>query len=241
VEKGDYGDPAHGISASNMMQVIAHDIERISPLLVVPVGTEMWRVQIFNRGSSSTDPARYTSPPIDKANQPNRMSPGGVSMLYTAEDCETGYVETVEPDKMVGKEATGAKFVTLIPLNVLDLSSIQRPRSFFVDLDRRTRHAIEFLEAFAEDLSRPIERDDRQHIEYVPTQVFTEYVRYEMHSPGDEPFHGIKYKSSRNGHACYVLFAEQSDCLPGAPDRSRPQMVQVVDGSLRTVERIEGV
>lgn len=124
----------------------------------------------------------------------------------------------------------------LLPLNVLDLFSIQRLRSFFVDLDRHSRLAIEFLEAFAEDLSRPIQRDERQHIEYVPTQVFTEYVRFEMQTPDGEPFHGIKYRSSRNGQACYVLFAEQSDCLPGAMDR--PQMVQFVDGSLRTVERL---
>jgi len=229
LEEGDYGDPAYGISASNIMQVIAHDIERISPVLVLPVGTEMWRVQVFNRGSSPTDPARYTSPPLEKATQPNRMSPGGIPMLYTAEDFDTGYVETVEPDKMEGKEATGAKFVTLVPLNVLDLSSIRRPRSFFVDLDRRSRHAIDFLEAFAEDLSRPIQRDERQHIEYVPTQVFTEYVRFEMQTPEGEPFHGLKYTSSRNGRACYVLFAEQSDCLPGQTDRPRPQVVQFIE------------
>lgn len=234
IEQGGYGDAAQNMSASDMLPQIALNIEQVSPVVTLPAGTMMWRVQVFNQGASSTDPTRYTSPPVDKANQPNRMSPGGIPMLYTAEDFETGYAETVEPDKMAGKEATGAKFVTLIPLNVLDLSSIQRPRSFFVDLDRRNRHAIEFLEAFANDLSRSIERDERQHIEYVPTQVFTEYVRFEMRTQDDEPFHGIKYRSSRNGRACYVLFAEQSDCLPGAADRPRPQMVQFVDGSLRT-------
>ena len=34
-----------------------------------------------------------------------------------------------------------------------------------------------FMNKFLHDFSSPIERDDRIHIEYVPTQVITEYLR----------------------------------------------------------------
>ena len=37
---------------------------------------------------------------------------------------------------------------------------------------------MEFLHDFSKEVSRPIERDDRIHIEYLPTQAFTEYIRY---------------------------------------------------------------
>ena len=155
-------------------------------------------------------------------------------MLYAADDFETACREVADPDQMTGKEVTGAKFRTVIPLNLLDLTAIQHPRSFFSNLDRRSRHAIEFLEEFAAELSRLIQRDERQHIEYVPTQVFTEYVRFEMRTPAGEPLHRIKYRSSQTGRACYVMFAEQADCLPGPASRSSPQLVQFVDGSLQT-------
>jgi len=237
-DTGEFNEPGYDISVNSLMRIIVEHVEDLGLVVELPQGSEMWRVRVFDQGQSSKDPNRYTSPPVDKANQPNRMSPAGVPMFYTAEDFQTGYAETVEPDKMAGKEATGAKFVTLVPLNVLDLFDIQRPSSFFVEFDRTTRQAIDFLAAFADDLSRPIERDDRQHIEYVPTQVFTEYVRFKMLTPSGMPLHGIKYKSSRNGRACYVLFAEQSDCLPGAADRPRPQIVQFVDGSLWTANHV---
>ncbi len=236
-EEGEFGDPARNVAASHMLPEIVHNIEHVSPLLILPAGTELWRVQVFDSGTSSSAPARYTSPPLDRANQPNRMSPGGVPMFYGADDFETALAETVDPGAMTGRDATGVRFQSLVPLNILDLSRFHSRRSFFVNLDRRGRNAEDFLSAFAGEVSRPIQRDERQHIEYVPTQVFTEYVRFEMTTPDEEPFHGIKYRSSRNGGGCYVVFADQDDCLPDVAERLRPQLLQFVDGSLRT-ERI---
>lgn len=232
---GEYGDPARNVPASHMLPEIGRNIERVSPILVLPIGTDIWRVQVFDLGMSSTDSARYTSPPTDRANQPNRMSPGGISMFYGADNFETAVAETVDPSSMEGREATGARFRTLLPLNILDLSRFHGRRSFFVKLDRRGRNAVEFLTAFGRELSRPIQRDERQHIEYVPTQVFTEFVRFKMTTPNGEPLHGIKYRSSKNGQGCYVIFAEQSDCLPDIADRLRPQLLGFVEGSIQTL------
>ncbi|QDT91749.1 HEPN-associated N-terminal domain-containing protein [Gimesia algae] len=233
-EDGEHGDPARNVSASEMLPEIGHNIEHVSPILDLPVGEEFWRVQVFERGMSSTNPARYTSPPTDHANQPNRMSPAGISMFYGANDFDTAVAETVDPSTMGGQEATGARFQTLVALNVLDLSNFYGRRSFFVELDRRGRNAVEFLTAFNRELSRPIQQDGRQHIEYVPTQVFTEYVRFRMTMQDEQPIHGIKYRSSRNGQACFVIFADQSDCLSNVPERLRPQLLDFIDGSLRT-------
>jgi hypothetical protein len=239
IEEGEYGDAARNMSASDMLPQIALKIERVSPVLTLPVGTEMWRVRVHEKATPLTEARFFTSPPVERATQPNRMSPGGIPMFYGTEDFRTAFEETVDPSTMTGKVATGVKFTTLAPLNVLDLTSIKRPRSFFTALDRMDRHAIEFMEAFAEDLSRPIERDERQHIEYVPTQVFTEYIRFELETPDGESYHGIKYASSRNRKPCFVIFADQEDCLAGPTNRPRPQLLQFVDVPLVSVDRLE--
>ena len=71
-----------------------------------------------------------------------------------------------------------------------------------------------FLREFLLDFSSPIERDDRIHIDYVPTQVVTEYLR-DAKLEGDPPLDGIKYRSSRRkGGICYVLFIDEYGVEP---------------------------
>ena len=66
------------------------------------------------------------------------------------------------------------------------------------------------------EMSRRIERDDRVHIEYVPTQVVTEFIRAKV-IWGESKVDGIRYASSvKKGHASYVFFADQSNVV-GTP------------------------
>jgi hypothetical protein len=63
----------------------------------------------------------------------------------------------------------------------------------------------------SDEISRPIARDAHRHIEYVPTQVVTEYVsaRYE-----DRPVEGIRYRSSKNPKGtALVLFADDRNLV----------------------------
>ena len=70
---------------------------------------------------------------------------------------------------------------------------------------------LKFLHHVAREVSRPIERGDREHIEYVPTQIFTEFVMGQV-APGKSHVDGIKYSSSvHTGHASFVLFANQNN------------------------------
>ena len=73
------------------------------------------------------------------------------------------------------------------------------------------RTALRFLHHIAREISRPIERDDKVHVTYVPTQVITEFIRGRV-TWGDTPIDGIRYQSSVHlGHYSYVLFVNQSD------------------------------
>lgn len=224
--------PDH-LPPSHMLNEIAQIIHKMSPLTVLPKGTDIWRARVHKCDLPLNSPSDFTSPPVDQARQPNRMSPAGIPMFYGCADHKTAYVETVDEERLDGKIVSCACFHGLEPLNMLDLTSIPTIDSFFA-VDRETRHAIRFLKEFATDLARPIERDGRQHIDYVPTQVFTEYVRYELPTSDGNPFHGIKYGSSKNGGACYVVFATQEACLPSGGPNHR-QMLQFVDGSMQTI------
>lgn len=88
---------------------------------------------------------------------------------------------------------------------------------------------------FTKALAQPIRRDGQPHIEYVPTQVFTEFVRHVMKGPQGVPIHGIKYPSSKNEKDCYVIFANKADCLALTGQRRGPQLLKFVDGSIKTV------
>ena len=80
------------------------------------------------------------------------------------------------------------------------------------------------------EMSRRIERDDRVHIEYVPTQVVTEFIRAKV-IWGESKVDGIRYASSvKKGHASYVFFADQSNVV------GTPASGVADDGWLRLVD-----
>ena len=71
---------------------------------------------------------------------------------------------------------------------------------------------MEFLHDFSKEVSRPIERDDRIHIEYLPTQAFTEYIRYRFKDDNGAPLDGIMFNSSiLNAGKNVVLFCNKEE------------------------------
>lgn len=75
------------------------------------------------------------------------------------------------------------------------------------------RPSVRFLIDFIDDFSKPITRDDRSHIEYVPTQIVTEYFRHIFRSNKNEKLDGIIYPSSKKkDKSAIVIFADNSRC-----------------------------
>lgn len=179
----------------------------------IQTGTPIWRVRIHKEKDKLVKDYDFTAPPIKKAKYSNRMSPAGVPMFYGAEDFNTAYQETVDPGKIEGKIITGGCFKTVTLLHVLDLVDIPDVPSFFNKEAVDISADLIFLRNFADDLSEPIQRDGQEHIEYVPTQAFTEYVRWETKTNDGQSIDGIRYRSSKNGKSCYVLFCKQDECV----------------------------
>ena len=206
----------------------------------LPAGTRLYRVRSTPPGKRFRDAVQLGPPPRHLAVQTNRMSPPGIVMMYAAEDRRTALAEiAAEP----GRYAIGT-FETRRDAMILDLSVIEAAPSIFspipdtLEYDPRPR--LLFLRQVAQDICKPIARDDRAHIEYVPTQVVTEYLRT-VEKVGGRQVDGVRYRSSRKaGEKSLVLFATQDNMiLPKtlreslyAPDE---RWIELVSAKVRSV------
>jgi len=87
-----------------------------------------------------------------------------------------------------------------------------------------------FLHGFRRDLLKPIERDGREHVEYVPTQVVTEYLRlaYRLPEEGEPRLDGLMFTSTRDGGTNVVLFVGPDACgSTDTLDRDKHEMLRL--------------
>src|ERR1017187_8666041 len=83
-------------------------------------------------------------------------------------------VELVKVSEATGAhtDSSLAEFELLTTLRVVDLTRIPNVPSIFED---GPRESLRFLRHFAKDVSQPFTPDKELHIEYAPSQVFSEY------------------------------------------------------------------
>ena len=107
-----------------------------------------------------------------------------------------------------------------------------RPHFFDSQISIEDRYRLLFLHSFVNDVSKKIERDGKEHVEYVPTQIVTEWVR--MLSLNGERVDGIRYPSAQcSGGSSIVLFVTGDNI-------ARPYQIvrdQALDGICRWLRR----
>ena len=209
-DKGDPHEP-DVLSPAEILETILSYAEHMNLCESLPEGTQFLRARREGCDSRYETPGELGPPPAEKANQPNRMSPAGIPMFYGCADEETALRETAAGS---GCYAIG-QFETLRETAILDLTALPAVPGLFAEspdgAEVPPRRALRFLHHIAQEVSRPIERGDRVHVEYVPTQVVTEFIRTQATSDGSR-LDGIKYESSVHPeHVAYVLFADQSN------------------------------
>jgi hypothetical protein len=62
------------------------------------------------------------------------------------------------------------------------------------------------------DFQAPVTKDGREHIDYVPTQIVTEYIRHLYSHPEYGVARGVLYSSVRGVGGCCVLFFDNDQC-----------------------------
>lgn len=201
VEEYDLSNPV------NILEIVGEYIMGLNLIRCLPPNTTLYRGRLHTEENQYSQASDFAPPPVTKA-KANRMSAEGISMFYAAFDEDTVIKEIYNSDEY----ATIAKFKTSRPLTVIDLTKLNKISlpSIFDEERRQQRSAVIFLKEFAEEISRKVEA--YPSIEYVPTQIVTEYFRYVFNSDRYGDIDGIVYNSAQNAKGrCVVLFMNNSD------------------------------
>jgi len=155
------------------------------------------------------------------------MSPAGIPMFYGAFDMKTALKETYTKSD-TEKVATVGKFEVLDNLNFVDVSNLPIMPGMFKPGSRDERHSLRFLYEFANDISKSVEKDGREHIDYVPTQIISEHLRHIHKLPDGTMVDGIIYKSSKeNTNDSCVIFIDDKGCCDVNESKAGAKLVLV--------------
>lgn len=173
-----------------VQQKLIHDL---------PTGTKLYRARRVSDNTKSYGFSDITAAP-DTSATANRMSPAGISMFYAS------FCEETATKECVGKEEyiLLGEFATIKPLRVLDLTHIPGP-SFWMENWQENQ----FLHSFNREVTKKLDAKDKNQLQYIPTQVFTEFLRYMFTDAEGHKLDGMIYGSSKTHEQNVVLFCNQ--------------------------------
>lgn len=214
----DEADPGYPLyRGSRVLSAVGRMIQEFDLTATLTPDEPLFRIRVHDDGESLDTAAELGTPPPSKASQ-NRMSPAGIPLLYVASTKEVAIAETVDETEVSARSVTVAEFRVREPVMVVDFSALPQVPSIFTEDEGELakRPAIGFLNGFRRDLSTRIERDDRIHIDYVPTQVVCEYVRTRLKREWNLEAAGLAFESARAEGRNWALFVDNDHCLdPG--------------------------
>jgi hypothetical protein len=215
------------IPVSKMLSRLSWEISKmeydVKIINALDTGYTIYRARIHDKRKRLTTAKELGTVIVKKAKYANRMSPAGIPMFYGSFEADTAFKEVVDiSGSRRGKIVSIATFKTLKKLRVLDLCNLPKVPSLFDAGSRHLRSSLTFMRRFTEEFRKPIRKSKLENIEYVPTQVFTEYIRHRCEDIEGNRIGGILYPSSRNlgGISC-VLFVMNDQCVDKRSTRKK--------------------
>ena len=174
----------------------------------IPVNQSIYRAR-FDHDKANHNTKESLGRPPTKAALPNRMSPSGISMFYGACELETAIAETYSKAGSHSRAFWG-QFTPKKRLRMIRLPSKIIIPSLFGSEYKEQGNKI-FLTEFIADFTKRISTEGNHDsaIEYVPTQVVTEYIRHILKPSSGGSYEGIIYPSSVNQKDAIVLFDDE--------------------------------
>lgn len=231
--------PSYGagdISMDEMPAALADAVETAGQIRVLAAGTKWWRIRVHSPEEQHQTAAALGSPPDEWAKD-NRMTPKGMGAFYGA-STPSGAQAEVAGYADPSDEGTVGEFELLRDITVVDLTTVDDVPSLYDGSRRHERAPIAFMRGFVKDVTRIADPSDGQNLDYIPTQIVAEYLRYELKGVAG-PVVGILWRSSKDATVenC-VIFAtneEMSDSGESGPDsllELRPTSVRRIPAPL---------
>ncbi|MFF8672606.1 HEPN-associated N-terminal domain-containing protein [Streptomyces sp. NPDC015242] len=192
-------------------------LERIGDLITelglvrrLDTSEQLWRARVHAAGEEVSSAVDLGTIPQALCRQSNRMSPAGIPMFYGASTAETALKEAlVRPATEVEVASVGA-FTCSREVTVVDFTKLPAVPSLFDPELGGMRRQVRFLHAFVEELAKEV-RPTYEEIDYVPTQVVTEYLLHAWDA--DTTIAGLTYRSARTNAPCTVLNVRSERCF----------------------------
>lgn len=136
-------------------------------------------------------------------------------MFYGALNKETAVAETYDPNKQTDEQVVVAGLFN--PSRSMILLDLTKEINYISLFDEKRRGELEislFVKNFISDLKKPISRENGiEHIEYILTQVVTEYIRQRVKDNSGNSIDGIIYGSVKGDDKAVVLFVDNERCV----------------------------
>lgn len=195
------------IPVAGMLEVVG---DKVSSLIkTLEIGTEFYRARYLSAAESLLVSASTMGPPPRELATAGRMNPAGIPYFYAAFDVQTALAEIGRAPE--GKSPAAAVFHIDRSLSVVDFSELPSVPSLFATDLRAERVSALFLGGFVRAITRPVEKDGREHIDYVPSQIVCEYLAQSFVPEGGASIDGIVFPSAtHDGGKNLVVFPSGS-------------------------------
>lgn len=176
-----------------ILHQVQSSITNLDLFINLPKGTRLYRCRQHDKKTKIKEAKDLASAPKNFAKTHGRMNPAGISMFYASKSKELTIKEVVDPLNIEKPYYSTGIFNPCEDLKLVDLTKVPLFPSIF---DETSNHYIEilaFLRGFINDITKPIHSND-SIIEYIPTQIVTEYIRFNPKLNVD----GVMYPSSKD-------------------------------------------
>lgn len=225
-DTGRDGDPP-SMLATFLKVFVQYASVELGLVTDLPNGTEFYRGRLTEKPEEIKPRGDELGPAPDRKAAANRMSPAGISLFYASGDPQTAVAEIAghgaDPFAVIGR------FTSTRSTRVLDFTR-KPPWISPFDLEKRELARLgRFLGEFVRYIGAPVIPDGRQHVDYVPTQVLTEHLRWAL----DPRLDGLVLPSAQTGRRTFVMFFGRDDCgTVGDPEPSGLMKSLQEDGGL---------
>ncbi len=208
-----YPEPGRADTALQILEGIGELAQQAGLIRTLPEGACVWRARRHDSDKRYDSAGELGTPRPEHCLGSSRMSPAGIPAFYGAERLDTALAEVQgsKHDQRPGWSA--GRFATTRACPILDLVRLDEPPSLFDPERRHLRRPLMFFHDFASEISRPLEANSREHIDYVPTQVVAEFMRLAFESDLGR-IRGVAYRSAQQEDGvCLVLFVPHERCV----------------------------